>query len=375
MPSQRSPQASTGPQRPAAAPEPDGQPGGLCATCTEEAWCTLPRPDGGVWHCEAYRDNPGEASRATRAQGARPRREVAPTAADAGGAPDPEGKAGDMHEIANIVDRHRGERGELIAILEEIQSRYSYLPEEALRAVAGRTGRSLTDIYGVATFYRWFSLKPRGKHLLTCCLGTACHVKGAPRIADELARQLGIAAGETTPDGQFTLETQNCLGGCALGPIVVADGHYFSNVTTSMVPRLLERTRDGLDKVDVASDERVFPLEVSCAHCNHTLMDQAHQVDGHAAIRVTITAGDTHGWLLLSSLYGSYAIVSEHEVPLDAVVHFFCPHCNAELRGAGDCVLCGAPMVPMIVRGGGVVQICARRGCRSHQLDLAGTVS
>jgi len=280
-----------------------------------------------------------------------------------------------MSEVAHIVDKHRGERGELIAILEEIQARYSYLPEDALRAVASRTGRSLTDIYGVATFYRWFSLKPRGKHLLTCCLGTACHVRGAPRVADEVARQLGVRPGETTADGEFTLETQNCLGGCALGPIVVADGHYFSNVSTAMVSRLVERTRAGLDTIDVTTDQRVFPLEVSCAHCNRTLMDPAQHLDGHAAIRVTISFGEKHGWLLLSSLYGSYTIESQYEIPADEVASFFCPHCHAELRGAGDCVTCGAPMVPMIVRGGGVLQICSRRGCRAHLLDLNGVVS
>jgi NADH:ubiquinone oxidoreductase subunit E len=280
-----------------------------------------------------------------------------------------------MTEVTHIVDKHRGERGELIAILEEIQARYSYLPEEALRSVAERTGRSLTDIFGVATFYRWFSLKPRGRHLLTCCLGTACHVRGAPRVADELARQLGVRPGETTADGQFTLETQNCLGGCALGPIVVADGHYFSNVTTAMVPRVVERTRAGLDRIDVTTDQRVFPLEVSCARCNRTLMDPAQHVDGHPAIRVTIAFGDKHGWLLLSSLYGSYTIESQYSIPVEEVVNFFCPHCNAELRGAGDCLMCGAPMVPMIVRGGGVLQICARRGCRAHRLDLNGAVA
>ncbi|MFZ5787525.1 MAG: NAD(P)H-dependent oxidoreductase subunit E [Acidobacteriota bacterium] len=278
-----------------------------------------------------------------------------------------------MNDIAQIVDNHLGERGELIAILEDIQAKYSFLPEDALRAVAHRTGRSLTDVYGVATFYRWFSLKPRGRHLVTCCMGTACHVRGAPRVLVELERQLGARAGETTADGEFTLETQNCLGGCALGPIVVADGHYFPNVATTAVPSVLHRTREGLDAVDLAHDDRVFPVEVSCAHCNHTLMDPEHPLDGHPAIRVTIAFGEHHGWLLLSSLYGSYTIESQHEVPLDEVANFFCPHCHAELSGGGDCVLCGARMVPMIVRGDGVVQICTRRGCRAHMLDLAGS--
>lgn len=277
-----------------------------------------------------------------------------------------------MSEIARIIEKRSGERGELIAILEDIQAKYSYLPEEALRAVAEKTGRSLVDIYGVATFYRWFSLKPRGKHLLTCCVGTACHVRGAPKVAEELERELGIKAGDTTADGRFTLETQNCLGGCALGPIVVADGHYFANVGTANVPRIVEKAAAGLDKVDVRSDERVFPVEVSCARCNHGLMNPSYPIDGYPSIKVTISFGDHHGWLLLSSLYGSHEIAAEQEIPEGQEADFFCPHCHAELSGAAPCVECGAPMVPMIVRGGGIVQICSRRGCHNHMLDLTG---
>jgi len=277
-----------------------------------------------------------------------------------------------MSEVERIIECRSGERGELIAILEDIQARYSYLPEEALRAVAEKTGRSLVDIYGVATFYRWFSLKPRGKHLITCCVGTACHVRGAPKVAQELERELGVKAGETTSDGKFTLETQNCLGGCALGPIVVVDGHYFPNVGTANVPRIVEKAAAGLDKVDVRSDERVFPVQVSCARCNHSLMNPSYPIDGYPSVKVTVSFGDHHGWLLLSSLYGSGAIEAEREIPEGQVVNFFCPHCHAELSGAAPCVECGAPMVPMIVRGGGVVQICSRRGCHNHMLDLTG---
>src|SRR5512136_3102081 len=134
-------------------------------------------------------------------------------------------------QIEQIVDNHEKGRGGLISILEDIQARYSYLPEEALRVVARKTGHSLVDVYGVATFVRSFSLKPRGKHLLSVCLGTACHVRGGEAIAEEVQHQLAIKAGGTTPDKEITFETVNCLGACALGPIVVVDGHYFSNVT------------------------------------------------------------------------------------------------------------------------------------------------
>jgi NADH-quinone oxidoreductase subunit E len=260
----------------------------------------------------------------------------------------------------------------LIALLEEAQAKYGYLSEETLRRVAEETGKSLVEVYGVATFYRAFSLQPRGKHLVSVCLGTACHVQEGPRIAAELERQLGIRRGQTTQDRQFTLETVNCLGACALGPVVVVDGHYFSKVRTTMVEEILAQAREGLDKVEIATDQRIFPVEVSCARCNHTLMDPQHIIDGQPSIRVTVSFGNKHGWMALSSLYGSYKVAAEHEIPQDVVVDMFCPHCHAQLIGGGACTDCGAPMVPMIVRGGGVVQICSRRGCRGHMLDVGG---
>lgn len=263
-------------------------------------------------------------------------------------------------------------QGELISVLEEIQTIYGYLPANVLREVATKTGRSLTDIYGVATFYRSFDLKPRGKHLISVCLGTACHVRGAPRIINEFEGQLGVKTGETTPDKNFTLRTVNCLGACALGPIVVVDGHYFPNVTISRVKQIIARAKTGLEKVEVKTDKRIFPIEVSCSRCNHSLMEPRHLVDGHPSIKVTISFERKHGWLLLSCLYGSYTHDSEYKIPKDSIINFFCPHCHAELTGATDCVECGAPMIPMIVRGGGIVQICSRHGCKGHMLDVNG---
>ena len=265
--------------------------------------------------------------------------------------------------------------GGLISTLENIQAKYGYLPEEQLREVAEETGRSLVDIYGVATFYRAFSLKPRGKHLISACLGTACHVRGGPVIARELEQQLGVKAGETTPDNEFTLETVNCLGAGALGPVVVVDGHYFSKVQTAEVKEILDKAKSGIDRVEIDTDERVFPVEVSCARCNHSLMNPRHPIDGHPSIRITVSFANRHGWFALSSLYGSYNVDSEYEIPADMVVDIFCPHCHAELIGGVKCAECGAPMVPMIVRGGGVVQICSRRGCKGHMLDLGGSTA
>jgi len=279
----------------------------------------------------------------------------------------------DKDTVLSIVERHNGNRGSLISILEDMQAKYGYLPREALELVAEQTGRSLVDIYGVATFYRAFSLEPRGKHLISVCLGTACHVRGGPTVAKEVERVLGIKAGETTSDREFTLETVNCLGACAIGPVLVADGHYFSNMKTSMVKDVLDQVKAGLDVVEVDTDERVFPVEVSCSRCNHSLMDAKRQIDGHPSIRVTMSFGNVHGWLAISSLWGSHTVHSAYDIPPDTIVTFFCPHCHAEMIGGATCGDCDAPMVPMIVRGGGVVQLCSRRGCKGHILDFGGT--
>ena len=273
--------------------------------------------------------------------------------------------------IVRIVENHTKEGEGVISILEDIQAQYGYLPADALRIISEKMGSSLVDLYGVATFYKSFSLKPRGKHLVSVCLGTACHVRGAQAVAEELKRLLGISAGETTSDNEFTLETVNCLGACALGPIVVVDGHYFSNVDPTKVKSILHRARVGLEEVEVSEDASIFPLEVNCPHCNHSLMDAYQHIDGHLSIRIIISFGNRHGWLWISCLYGSYNFKSEWEIPVDTIVNFFCPYCHAELVGASNCVECGAPMVPMIVRKGGMMRICSRRGCKNHMLDLS----
>jgi NADH:ubiquinone oxidoreductase subunit E len=276
-------------------------------------------------------------------------------------------------EVLGIVERHRSEQGGLISILQDIQAKYSYLPSDALRIVAEETGRSLVDVYGVATFYRAFSLTPRGKHLLSVCQGTACHVRGGHVIADHVSNQLGVKPGQTTPDKEFTFETVNCLGACALGPIVVVDGHYFSNVSPIKVQEILEQARAGLDKVEATGDERIFPLEVSCSRCNHLLTDSEHLLDGHPSIHISLAFNSKHGWLHLSSLYGSRTVESEYEVPEGTAVDMFCPHCNAQLTGAGNCPVCEAALVPIAVRGGGIVQICSRNGCPYHMLDVGAS--
>ena len=286
-----------------------------------------------------------------------------------GGAPPAE--AVDPTCVREILARHGRGRGALIAALQDLQDLYGYLPQEALKAVADETGRSLVDVYGIATFYRCFTLEPRGKHVICACLGTACHVRGAPRVVEELQRQLGIRAGQTTSDGQFTLETVNCLGACALGPVAVLDGRYHSKLSPSKVKPLLEAAKNGRD--GRRDGGQVFPVVVSCPSCNHSLMDESFYIEGRPSIRMTMSFNHKHGWLRLSSIYGRYDVFSEYDIPRGAVLQLFCTHCHSELISSWECAACGAPMVQMMVRGGGVVRICSRRGCcgsPSHMLDL-----
>ena len=129
---------------------------------------------------------------------------------------------------------------ELIHILHHVQAEYGYVPTEAIRNIARHLNISESDVYGVLTFYKAFTLKPRGRHLVTICMGTACHVRGAPRIRDEFGRRLGIAPGETSADNEFTLETVNCVGACALGPIAIADGEYHGQLKSSQIEKIIQ---------------------------------------------------------------------------------------------------------------------------------------
>jgi NADH:ubiquinone oxidoreductase subunit F (NADH-binding)/NADH:ubiquinone oxidoreductase subunit E/NAD-dependent dihydropyrimidine dehydrogenase PreA subunit len=143
--------------------------------------------------------------------------------------------------VAGLVESYEGERSKLSAILHEIQKEYNYLPEQALRDVSTLMEVPMTDVYGVATFYTSFSLVPKGKHIVTVCMGTACHVRNSRGILDEICRFLKIGSGETTEDSSFSLETVNCLGACALGPIMVVDGKYHGGMTAAKVKRILKK--------------------------------------------------------------------------------------------------------------------------------------
>ncbi len=144
-------------------------------------------------------------------------------------------------EISTVVKKYGGNRDSLVSILQGVQSEYHYLSEEALRMVANQLSLPLIQVYGVATFFKAFSLKPRGEHIVTVCLGTACHVRSAPSVLDEVKRQLGIEPGETSEDMSFTLETVNCLGTCALGPILVIDGKYHGQMSPGKVKNILKK--------------------------------------------------------------------------------------------------------------------------------------
>ena len=144
-------------------------------------------------------------------------------------------------EIEEIVDKNGNKKAALISILQDVQDKYNYLPKDALKMVSELLCIPLIDVYCLATFYKSFSLTPRGKHLINVCLGTACHVRGAPRILDEIKRKLGIEEGGTTEDKEFSLESVNCLGACALGPVVVVDDVYHGQMTIRKVLSLLKK--------------------------------------------------------------------------------------------------------------------------------------
>ncbi|MCK4655136.1 MAG: NADH-quinone oxidoreductase subunit NuoE [Candidatus Cloacimonetes bacterium] len=155
----------------------------------------------------------------------------------------------EINNVAEVVEECVEKNGNaLIPVLQDIQSYYNYLPEEIFDEVSQKLNIPLIDVYGVATFYKSFSLTPKGKYIITVCLGTACHVRGGQRIAERIARELGIEPGETTPDMNFTLETVNCLGACALGPVVVVDGEYHGQMTIQKSISLLNECRNELER-------------------------------------------------------------------------------------------------------------------------------
>jgi NADH-quinone oxidoreductase subunit E len=273
-------------------------------------------------------------------------------------------------DVIELIDKHQGNSGSIIAILEDIQASYNYLPKAALEIVAKRTGHSLVDLFGIATFYSSFSLEPRGEHLISVCMGTACHVRGSSEILEEFEHNLGIEPGSTTDDRAYTLTTVNCLGACALGPVAVTDGEYHRNVRKNLVPEIIHSCNCGDPLNSNGEEGETIHIDALCPLCNRSLMTTDHLLDGHPMIRVTVSFGRLHGWLCLSSVWGDHRVESEYPIPDDKLVNFFCPKCHAELRSPRLCPKCDAPTVPLLNRKGGIISICSRQGCREHMLDL-----
>lgn len=155
--------------------------------------------------------------------------------------------------LESILKGRRSQPHQLIEVLHDVQERYKYIPEEDMRVVSRELGVPLIEVYRVANFYKAFSLKPRGRNVITICTGTACHVRGSNLLSNQVLGQLGISPGDTTEDGQFTLEQVNCLGACALGPVVVLNGTYYKHMTPSKLRSLINSVNEkGIEDTDDA---------------------------------------------------------------------------------------------------------------------------
>ena len=144
----------------------------------------------------------------------------------------------DAKKLNAILDKYQRQPSSILAILQDIQDEENYLPKDTVKQVAQELSVPLARIYALATFFSSFSLEPRGKHICTVCMGTACHVRGAPRLVEHIEREFDVPAGGTTPDMQLTLETVNCVGACALGPLVILDGEYHGNMNPAKLDRV-----------------------------------------------------------------------------------------------------------------------------------------
>jgi len=147
----------------------------------------------------------------------------------------------DATRLEAILSRYDGETFDLIPVLQDVQDQYNYLPKDELKEVARRLNVPLTQAYSVATFYKMFSLVPKGEHQLKVCLGTTCHLKGGQRLVDSVSSRLGVEVGYTSKDGQFSLETVGCLGSCAQAPVMMMDDRYYARVTVDKVPKILKQ--------------------------------------------------------------------------------------------------------------------------------------
>ena len=152
-------------------------------------------------------------------------------------------------KISIICERYKDEETPLMMILSDIQNEYGYIPLEVQEIVSAKTGISVAEIYGVVTFYSFFSLTPKGKYVIGCCMGTACYVKGSQKIIDKFSELLNIKPGETTKDGLFTLDALRCLGACGIAPAVSINGTVYPKVKVGQVPEIIKQLRrEGAEK-------------------------------------------------------------------------------------------------------------------------------
>ena len=152
-------------------------------------------------------------------------------------------QAAAVKKINEICDRYVNEKTPLMMILSDIQKEYGYIPLDVQEIVSERTGISVAEIYGVVTFYTFFSLEPKGKYVIGCCLGTACYVKGAQQVIDKFSEIIGIKPGETSADGLFTLDALRCIGACGIAPAVTINGKVYPKLSVDAVPKIVEEYR------------------------------------------------------------------------------------------------------------------------------------
>ena len=145
------------------------------------------------------------------------------------------------NRVETLIESYIEKKEQLISLLQDVQAQFDYIPRDTLITISQKLDIPLSQVFSVATFFQAFSLKPRGRHTITVCLGTACHVRGGQRLVDKIGRDYNLKPGGTTPDERFTLETANCLGCCALGPVVVVDGKYESQVNPDKLDKILKK--------------------------------------------------------------------------------------------------------------------------------------
>ena len=144
-------------------------------------------------------------------------------------------------ELLAVIEKHAGEKGAMMPILQEAQGIYGYLPIEVQKIIADKTGVSMEEIFGIATFYSQFKLNPDGKYAISVCLGTACYVKGSGEVLEEISKQLNVPVGSTSPDGKYSVEATRCLGACGLAPVMTVNGEVYGSLKKSDVKTILEK--------------------------------------------------------------------------------------------------------------------------------------